>query len=103
MAEIVSQVLIQLGSILVEDLTQHGKLVRDVEGHVNKLTSTFKAIGSLLLDAEERELTDKGVEDWLRKLKDVAYEVDDVLDEWRTEILKRQIAGDHHGEHLGSS
>ncbi|CAL1385724.1 unnamed protein product [Linum trigynum] len=94
MAAIVSQVLGQLGSIVTEELKQRGRLVLGAEKDVKKLTSTFTAIEALLLDAEERQLKDEGVQDWLKKLKDVSYEIDDVLDEWRTEILKGQLEGD---------
>ncbi|CAI0439924.1 unnamed protein product [Linum tenue] len=95
MAEaIVSEVLVQLGSVLTGELNQHVRLVRDAEKDVEKLTSTFTAIERLLLDAEERQLKDEGIRAWLKKLKDVSYEIDDVLDEWRTKILKRQLKAD---------
>lgn len=38
-----------------------------------------------------QQLKDLGVEIWLQKLKDVAYDVDDVLDEWNTAKLKSQL------------
>ncbi|CAL1385840.1 unnamed protein product [Linum trigynum] len=95
MAEaIVSEVLVQLGSVLTGELNQHVRLVRDAEKDVEKLTSTFTAIERLLLDAEERQLKDEGIRGWLKKIKDVSYEIDDVLDEWRTKILKRQLKAD---------
>ncbi|CAL1385839.1 unnamed protein product [Linum trigynum] len=93
-AAIVSQVLGQLGSIVTEELKQRGRLVLGAEKNVEKLTSTFTAIEALLLDAEERQLKSASIENWLKKLKDVSYEIDDVLDEWRTDILKRQLDGD---------
>ncbi|CAL1385843.1 unnamed protein product [Linum trigynum] len=94
MAAIVSHVLSQLGSIVTEELKQRGRLVLGAEKDVKKLTSTFTAIEALLLDAEERQLKSESIRDWLKKLKDVSYEIDDVLDEWRTEILKLQLEGD---------
>ncbi|CAI0389340.1 unnamed protein product [Linum tenue] len=95
MAAIVSQVLNQQGSIISEEVKQRGRLVVGAEKDVKKLTSTFTTIEALLLDAEERQMKDESVRDWLKKLKDVSYEIDDVLDEWRTEILKRQLEGDY--------
>ncbi|CAN1130825.1 Putative disease resistance protein RGA4 [Linum perenne] len=90
-AQIVSKILNELTSMGIDELKRRGKLVAGAEEAVNSLVFTFSAIESLLLDAEERQLTDKGVEDWVTKLKNVCYKIDDVLDEWRTEILKHQI------------
>ncbi|CAN1245925.1 Putative disease resistance protein RGA4 [Linum grandiflorum] len=90
-AQIVSSIIGQLGSLLTEELKRRGNLVVGADKDVKKLKSTFSAIEALLLDAEERQLTDKAVEDWVTKLKNVCYQIDDVLDEWRTEILKRQL------------
>ncbi|CAN1245130.1 Putative disease resistance protein RGA4 [Linum grandiflorum] len=90
-AQIVSSIIGQLGSVLTDELKRRGKLVAGADKDIKKLASTFSSIEALLLDAEERQLTNKAVEDWVRKLKNVCYKIDDVLDEWRTEILKRQL------------
>ena len=36
-------------------------------------------------------MQEKSVEGWLEKLKDMAYQMDDVVDEWSTSILRSQI------------
>ncbi|KAJ8623882.1 hypothetical protein MRB53_032412 [Persea americana] len=53
-------------------------------GELKKLSSSFTAIQALIADAETRQIENRSVRDWLQKLKDVAYDVDDVLDDWRT-------------------
>ena len=58
-----------------------------VKKHVDKLKSNLLAIQSVLEDADRKQVKDKAVRDWLDKLKDVCYDIDDVLDEWSTEIL----------------
>ncbi|CAI0439923.1 unnamed protein product [Linum tenue] len=93
-AAIVSQVQSQLVSFATEEVKKRGKLVIDAEKDVQKLISTFTAIEALLLDAEEKQLKNESIRDWLKKLKDVSCEIDDVLDEWRTEVLKRRLEGD---------
>ncbi|CAI0439922.1 unnamed protein product [Linum tenue] len=93
-AALVSQVQKELVDFAIKEIKQHGKLVIDTERDIEKLISTFTAIGALLLDAEEKELKNESIRDWLKKLKDVSYEIDDVLDEWKTDILKRQLDGD---------
>eukprot|EP00268_Persea_americana_P023196 TRINITY_DN22852_c2_g2_i1.p1 TRINITY_DN22852_c2_g2~~TRINITY_DN22852_c2_g2_i1.p1 ORF type:complete len:1175 (-),score=204.71 TRINITY_DN22852_c2_g2_i1:431-3955(-) len=53
-------------------------------GELKKLSSSFTAIQALIADAETRQIENRSVRDWLQKLKDVAYDVDDVLDDWTT-------------------
>jgi Leucine-rich repeat (LRR) protein len=63
-------------------------LVGDVKKQVDKLKSNLLSIQSVLEDAERRQVKDKAVRDWVDKLKDVCYDMDDVLDEWSTAILR---------------
>ncbi|CAL8133084.1 unnamed protein product [Prunus armeniaca] len=46
---------------------------------------------AVLEDAEKRQVKEATSRDWLEKLKDVSYEMDDVLDEWNTEFLRQQV------------
>ncbi|XP_064953709.1 disease resistance protein RGA2-like [Musa acuminata AAA Group] len=59
-----------------------------VPGKIQNLQSTLRNIQSVLRDAEKRRIEDKAVNDWLMELKDVMYDADDVLDEWRTAAEK---------------
>jgi hypothetical protein len=60
---------------------------------LKKLENTVSTIQAVLLDAEERAQQDKNhaVKDWLGKLKDALYEADDLLDDYSTELLRRQV------------
>ncbi|CAL8132991.1 unnamed protein product [Prunus armeniaca] len=92
MAEaLISVLLEQLASIIQKQVEQEVTLVVGVEKEVAKLSHNFKAIQVVLEDAEERQVKELNVKYWLESLKDVSYEMDDVLDEWSTEILKQQI------------
>ncbi|XP_034208089.1 putative disease resistance protein RGA3 [Prunus dulcis] len=92
MAEALISVLIeQLASIIQKQVQQEVRLVVGVEKEVAKLTSNFKTIEVVLNNAEERQVKEVDVRQWLERLKDVSYEMDDLLDEWSTEILKQQI------------
>uniref|UniRef100_A0A6N2MXS3 NB-ARC domain-containing protein n=1 Tax=Salix viminalis TaxID=40686 RepID=A0A6N2MXS3_SALVM len=53
----------------------------------DKLKSNLIDIQFVLEDAERKQVKDKAVKVWLDKLKDVCYDMDDVLDEWSTAIL----------------
>ncbi|GFP92409.1 putative disease resistance rpp13-like protein 1 [Phtheirospermum japonicum] len=55
-----------------------------VEGHFKKLSHSLLTIQAVLDDAEEKQLTDKSVKLWLESLRDLAYDLDDLLDEIMT-------------------
>ncbi|KAJ6748252.1 hypothetical protein OIU79_029378 [Salix purpurea] len=62
-------------------------LVVGVKKQVDKLKSNLIDIQFVLEDAERKQVKDKAVRVWLDKLKDVCYDIDDVLDEWSYAIL----------------
>ncbi|KAJ9185681.1 hypothetical protein P3X46_005281 [Hevea brasiliensis] len=80
---IVSQIA-KLAATLIKDefLLQWG-LKNDME----KLSSNLTAIHATLHDAEERQLEEKHLRDWLGKLKDAADDAEDVLNIFATEIF----------------
>ncbi|KAB2006807.1 hypothetical protein ES319_D11G373300v1 [Gossypium barbadense] len=51
------------------------------------------SIKAVVLDAEERSVTSHLVKDWLEKLKDVLYDADDLLDDFSTEALRKDLMG----------
>ncbi|KAK9137646.1 hypothetical protein Sjap_008240 [Stephania japonica] len=84
MAEIVAGPLIEM---LISSIQREITLVWVVKTEVMKLSKTLSAIRDVLADAEEKQIKDKKVRDWLIKLKDVAYDAQDVLDDWATDEL----------------
>ncbi|GLT80543.1 hypothetical protein SLA2020_519780 [Shorea laevis] len=90
MAEaIVSRVLEKLSSVLEEEVSR----ITNVHGEVEKLASNFRAVKAVLEDAERQQMG-KGkasVRDWLYKLKEVSYDIENVLDEWSTTIFKSKL------------
>ncbi|KAK8618862.1 hypothetical protein V6N13_132840 [Hibiscus sabdariffa] len=90
---IVSAVLEKLGSLLMipEEIKQNVELALALEEEIGKLTVHFQDIQSVLQDAESKQVKDGNVRNWLKKLKDVAYDVDDVLDEWKSAKLKPKL------------
>ncbi|XP_031248731.1 putative disease resistance protein RGA3 [Pistacia vera] len=87
MAEaLVSIVLEQLASIGRQQAEEGIRLIACAEPKVEKLQSNFMAIQAVLTDAENRQVKEDAVRVWLAKLKDVSYDIDDVLDEWNTKL-----------------
>ncbi|RVW58900.1 putative disease resistance protein RGA3 [Vitis vinifera] len=68
-------------------------LVLGVDSEIQSLTDTLRSVRDVLEDAERRQVKEKAVKGWLERLKDMAYQMDDVVDEWSTAILQLQIKG----------
>ncbi|TYI03954.1 hypothetical protein ES332_A11G379400v1 [Gossypium tomentosum] len=68
------------------------ELIIKLSSHdLDDLKSTVSSIKAVLLDVEERSVTSHLVKDWLEKLKDVLYDADDLLDDFSTETLRKDL------------
>ncbi|KAJ4808848.1 Disease resistance protein RGA2 [Rhynchospora pubera] len=63
---------------------QNESVVADLE----KLSRMLARIMAVQQDAEEREIHDRSVRLWLEELRGVAYQAEDVLDEYHYEVLR---------------
>ncbi|XP_004301449.1 PREDICTED: putative disease resistance protein RGA4 [Fragaria vesca subsp. vesca] len=92
MAEgLVSALLEQLVSVVFEHTKEAVTLVLNAKKDVKKFSRHLTTIQAALEDAEQQQVMKASVRDWLDRLKDVSYEMDNLLDEWNTEILKQQV------------
>ncbi|XP_010918020.1 putative disease resistance protein RGA3 [Elaeis guineensis] len=80
-------VIQKLGSGLWKQMGLASSVKKDVE----KLQSVLETITDVLEDAENRSISDKPLQGWLRKLRDAAFDADDVVDEFQTEALRQKI------------
>ncbi|KAJ9692795.1 hypothetical protein PVL29_011742 [Vitis rotundifolia] len=92
---LVSIVLERLASVLEQQLRQQVTLVLGVESEVDNLKNTLQSIRAVLGDAEKRQFTEELVKVWLERLKDISYQMDDVVDGWNTALLKLQIGAEN--------
>uniref|UniRef100_A0A0D9WI38 Uncharacterized protein n=1 Tax=Leersia perrieri TaxID=77586 RepID=A0A0D9WI38_9ORYZ len=76
------------------------KLPQDIAEELQTLSSSLATIQAHVEDAEERQLNDKVARNWLSRLKDVAYEMDDLLDEHAGKVLQSKLAGPSNYHHL---
>ncbi|KAK9938701.1 hypothetical protein M0R45_015424 [Rubus argutus] len=74
-----------------EVLDYFGRLMGVNKKALKKWTTTLTAIKAVLNDAEEKQLTQDGVKLWLDDLRDLAYDVEDLLNIFATKMLKRRI------------
>ncbi|KAK6243391.1 hypothetical protein QUC31_009800 [Theobroma cacao] len=94
MAEaIVSAILLELAAIAIENAREEWRLVTGVDKEVERLKSNLEAIQCELEDAEEKQFINKRVQHWLDRFKQVAYDMEDVLDDWKTALDKLQTDG----------
>ncbi|XP_074573714.1 putative disease resistance protein RGA3 [Curcuma longa] len=72
--------------LLTKAYTEVSRL-QGLEDEIDKLRRTHKRIQFLLIDAEERRhIEDEAVKGWLRELKTVGFDADDLLDGFQTLI-----------------
>ncbi|XP_021296242.1 putative disease resistance protein RGA4 [Herrania umbratica] len=86
--DIAGKVLEGLGPLALRELN----LASNVKAELTKLEGTVSIIKAVLLDAEDQHNSNnREVTVWLRRLKDAVYDVDDLLDDFSTEVLRRKI------------
>ncbi|XP_073157528.1 putative disease resistance protein RGA3 [Henckelia pumila] len=77
---------------LVSLAAEEVSLFRGFKNDLEMLKTTLKMIQKFLSDAMQRDIEkDNSVKQWLHNLDDVAYEADNLLDEFNYEILRRKV------------
>ncbi|KAH0642832.1 hypothetical protein KY289_033806 [Solanum tuberosum] len=86
--------------ILLENITSfiQGELglLLGFENEFENISSRFSTIQAVLEDAQEKQLKDKAIKNWLQKLNAAVYKVDDLLDECKAARLEQSRLGCHH-------
>ncbi|KAJ9558608.1 hypothetical protein OSB04_013222 [Centaurea solstitialis] len=69
------------------------KLARSegIETQLKKWKKSLSQMEAVLGDAEQKQIKDREVELWLQDLQDLAYDIDDVLDDLATEAMRRSF------------
>ncbi|XP_075660420.1 putative disease resistance RPP13-like protein 1 [Castanea sativa] len=62
-----------------------------VDADIKMWKTTLLKIHAVLDDADERQIASKLVKVWLDELRDLAYDVEDILDEFATEALRCKL------------
>ncbi|XP_034888603.1 putative disease resistance protein RGA4 [Populus alba] len=89
LSALASTIMGNLNSPILQELGFAGGLTTELEN----LKRTFRTIQAVLQDAEEKQWKSEPIKVWLTDLKDAAYVVDDVLDEFAIEaqwLLQRR-------------
>ncbi|KAJ6861569.1 disease resistance protein RGA1 [Populus alba x Populus x berolinensis] len=89
LSALASTIMGNLNSLILQELGLAGGLETEVEN----IKRTFRTIQAVLQDAEKKQWKSDPIKVWLSDLKDAAYVVDDVLDEFAIEaqwLLQRR-------------
>lgn len=62
-----------------------------IEEELQQLQDTVSTTNGTLAYVEKQQLTDDQVRAWLQRLEDLVYGADDLVDEFSTETLRRQV------------
>ena len=82
------QLVTKVGSSAFEEI----QLMYGVKDDLKKFQETLSTIKAVLLDAdEEKQKKSHAVEDWIRRLRDIVYDADDLLDDLATMDLRRMV------------
>ncbi|KAL3642123.1 hypothetical protein CASFOL_012938 [Castilleja foliolosa] len=65
-------------------------LVRHFKNDLENLRRTFKMVNNVLHDAETRQV-DSAVKSWLTELEDVAFDADNLIDEFNYHLLSKKV------------
>ncbi|XP_022756850.1 putative disease resistance RPP13-like protein 1 [Durio zibethinus] len=67
-----------------------------VYAELKKWEKILKTINAVLTDVEEKQVTNRSVKVWLNDLRDLAYDVEDILEEFTYEALRRNWTAKPH-------
>ena len=65
-----------------------------VQADLMKWKIMLLKIRAVLDDAEEKQMTSRGVKIWFDELRDLAFDAEDVLDKFATEALQHKLNGE---------
>ncbi|XP_038971776.1 putative disease resistance protein RGA3 [Phoenix dactylifera] len=82
----------KLLDVLVALVNDEVAMLWGVKGEIKRLQQRLGTINAVLVDAENRRIQNKAIDDWLKNLKDVMYDADDILDECQIETEKSKAA-----------
>ncbi|KAA8518009.1 hypothetical protein F0562_015483 [Nyssa sinensis] len=80
-------ILLKLGSSALQQIGLAWGVTKELE----KLKKTISTVRNVLLDAQEQQISNRAVKEWLERLNDIVYDVDDLVDEFATDAQRRKV------------
>ncbi|XP_040960030.1 putative disease resistance protein RGA3 [Gossypium hirsutum] len=85
--EMAAKVSEKLGSAAYERIS----LAWGVREELEKLKQTLAVNRAVVLYAEQQQARNHELTHWLQKFKDACYEMEDLIDEFEIQVLRRQV------------
>ncbi|KAK2973108.1 hypothetical protein RJ640_000635 [Escallonia rubra] len=91
---VIAEIFLSAFFTVLFDKLAPGELVKlalpeGIPSQLETLSSKLEMIKAVLSDAEAKQIAEESVNMWLEQLQDLAYDLDDLLDELATEALRR--------------
>ncbi|KAF8394085.1 hypothetical protein HHK36_020290 [Tetracentron sinense] len=78
-------------------LDREASLLGGIRHEFNKIKRELESMRSFLRDADRRRNNNDGVNEWVKQVRDVAYDVEDIIDEFTYYMDSRQKRGGFRG------
>ncbi|XP_030945123.1 putative disease resistance protein RGA1 [Quercus lobata] len=88
---VVQTIIESLGSSTLNEIGS----IWGVNDELEKMKDTISTIQAVLEDAEEQQVKNRQVKNWLMKLRDAAFDADDLLSEFSTYVLQQEVMDGH--------
>lgn len=86
---IAERIVTDLGSLLLQEVGSSS--AHFVNKELRDLEDTLSTIKALLLHAEDMQMSNPEVKEWLRRIKDAVYEADDVVDDFSIQAQRKNL------------
>ncbi|XP_028224819.1 putative disease resistance protein RGA4 [Glycine soja] len=91
--------LFSIAESLITKLASHAfqeaSRVVGLYDHLRDLKKTLSLVKAVLLDADQKQEHNHELQEWLRQLKSVFYDAEDVLNEFECQTLRKQVLKAH--------
>ncbi|GJU04438.1 NB-ARC domains-containing protein [Tanacetum coccineum] len=92
MAEVIASTLIEaVFQKLANEAIKQVVRANGIHSELKKVGRTLSMIQALHNDALNKEITNEAVHEWLNDLQDLAYDIDDILDDLATEAMHNEL------------
>ncbi|XP_020212919.1 disease resistance protein RGA2 [Cajanus cajan] len=88
---IAESLMAKLASRAFEEASQ----VLGVYDHLKDFEKTLSLVQAMLLDADQKQEQNRELQEWLKQIKCVFYDAEDVLDEFECQTLRKQVVKAH--------
>ncbi|KAL8139381.1 hypothetical protein V2J09_005402 [Rumex salicifolius] len=84
---VASKLLVTVGSPAFEKAYEKASSIKNAQKDLKKLEASIGTIHAVLLDAEKKQDSSAAVKNWIKRVRDVLYDADDLFDEVDTDDM----------------